>query len=60
MTRLNLYIADEIAEAARADAKRKGQPLSTWFERAAGLALASDLRAAAEAGTTAAKRKGAK
>jgi hypothetical protein len=39
VTRINVYIGDATAAAARADAKAKGQSISTWFERAAKSAL---------------------
>lgn len=58
MTRVNVYIGDATAQAARADAKAKGQSLSTWFERAAKLALASDPEFLAKAKAALARKGG--
>jgi hypothetical protein len=35
MTRMTFHVDDNVAEAVRQDAQRKGQSLSVWFLRAA-------------------------
>jgi len=42
LTRLTVYLPEELDHAMRIDAHNKGQKLSTWVERAIAGALADD------------------